>query len=196
MKKKYTVQEIAGVVFLGVFLLVVVGLAGFGNIRAAQENASYANGDYYFDFNSGVYEVGVSNEGIITCGAKSGNFARCGEGKYLGYNEVLELTPLLTVVSVLVVFSTLSFQRLNSGKQVPIMRVLVQFVASAVLSALVILFLNVFDGLMVEFVKYTGAIGKLIPTIAVLVGVLLPAFVVPQFVDTRGNKRRTAWRGY
>ena len=202
MGSKNTADAIIPLIVAGVIVLGVLTLTGFGHIRAAQDNASYTSGDYYIDFKPEVSEVGVSSQGFITCGEESGNFARCGEGKYPGYNEVLELTPILVIISVFVVLGVSSFQILKSGKQnfgVAIMVVFSQLVISAVLSAIIIALLNVFDGQVAEVAKSsvdTGIIGvlKLGPTLLALIAIVLPALLaLPIGLSTESNK---VWRGY
>ena len=165
--------------FLGIFYVLYVLVTvtdGFGVLETARDNARYANGDYYLDFNPEVYEVGVSSEGMITCGMEGGNFALCGESRLPRYSGTLEFAPIATAVFVLINVGRLARRQLRSGGKrfwAEMMVFFRQLAISAVFSTIVIASLNVYEDFMIETIRSSMGIGiigvlKLLPTLMAL----------------------------
>lgn len=95
-----------GVLSLMIVIIVIATLGSLlsDNTIFTQNQANYAHGDYYLDFNPDVASVqGVDNAtGTITCNdaTASNNFANCGEPKYVGFVTMLGLLPLLVIVGL------------------------------------------------------------------------------------------------
>ena len=198
-------QGIVRLVIGSVVFLIIVATVGFSQWREAQENASYTNGNYYLDFNPEVSEVGVSSEGFITCGADSGNFAHCGESRWLGYDVILRLAPLLVAVSILL-NATVFYLSLGKNGTNPSAIIYASVVVPLLFSGFIMLMLNVMDGWLVDAVVKSAmdynsmnliGLFKRIPTILATIFVVFPILPPLLFIFTgSGSKRNTGWQGY